>query len=1233
MRNNYVRWLMLLALSCFVQMTFAQNDECANAILIGPGVTSGTTVGAAIDTGLPTCGTDVTAPGVWYTFTGNGGTADIDVCGGGFYDSKLNAYSGSCGALVCETGNDDSFLCGFFSVRSAISFSTTNGETYYVLVQGFSGAVGSFDLNFALSPPPPPAPANDLCANAEPIACGDSKTANTSGGTIEGGPTCGDALGTEGPDAWYTFTGTGDFVTISTCNPGTDYDTQLGIYTGTCGNFTCVTGDDQDFDCAFSADHTTVEFLSVAGTVYYVRAYGWDGFNDGAGNFELTVDCIPAIPPANDDCTGAEPIAVGDTKTGSNRFAADESGNFSVGGCNGVTYDGSGGVWFSYIGDGNPVTFASCGSSYDTKLNVYQPFPGNCTVALCLTASDDDCGDDALVSVATTAGQEYLILLHADGDERGDYVLQALPGANNDDCVDALPVSCGSIVTGTTLGSNTETVPAGCGTAYTAGGVWYKITGADASITAELCGSAYDTKLFVYEGSCTNLICVGGNDDACGLQSRVTWAGVNGIEYYILVSGFSANQGDYELSIICPPPVLNDFCTGAFPLTDGVPFPGTNFGAQSENLNDCGGTFYFGDPVVWYSYVGQGGPTTFSTCSQNTDFDTQINIFSGTCGALTCLGGNDQDGGCAFSGDHSTATVCTDAGVTYYVAVYGFFGGVGNFELTATQVTSGIPANDECANAQAISTIGSTTAGSTINACPDDNGFCGTGSNGSSAVWYSFVGQGDWMDFNTCSSTGFDTRLQLFTGTCGALVCEDGNDDGPFGFCNLGSFRSQLIFFADEGVTYYIKVFGFGDGDAGDFELNVDLAPEVNLLEPYDLNNPSFVVILNGVPGPGEFEPISQNNGTNSLLMVRYPDGAGAITGTLAPRGTSLARWDVNIQLRNRKNWTDWSADGGLYKGSNPVAAANHPTWTFSEIAPSSFLSGVPGSGYDGDTLWLAHMPANMIYGMQRGLGANDYNTNFGVSGWFTFSGSYSGTGDVNATITSVDACENSAIGCAPAPVSPMVIALEGASGTNGMRTTLSSNNLLPQSQPFNNTTYNYSGTESFTGSASNVVDWVLVSLRDANNPRSIVARRAALVGQDGTLQNADGTIFNLRDMGSLTQNYYVSVGHNNHLDIMSRTPVSLTNSLDFTKGANQIYQDNSISVPGVKRLPNGKIVMASGDANNDGVIDDLDVADIQNHFHEAGIKNQDLDHDGMVTPQDLRSMLQNRGAASHVPK
>ncbi len=59
--------------------------------------------------------------------------------------------------------------------------------------------------------------------------------------------------------------------------------------------------------------------------------------------------------------------------------------------------------------------------------------------------------------------------------------------------------------------------------------------------------------------------------------------------------------------------------------------------------------------------------------------------------------------------------------------------------------------------------------------------------------------------------------------------------------------------------------------------------------------------------------------------------------------------------------------------------------------------------------------------------------------------------------------------------------------------------------QPYNN----LSGTESFASNFfslnQQIVDWVLIELRNASNPSTIVARRAAFVKRDGTLVDIDG--------------------------------------------------------------------------------------------------------------------------------
>ncbi|MCB0454870.1 MAG: HYR domain-containing protein, partial [Aequorivita sp.] len=163
-----ITFLILTFFICAVGLAQPANDLCANAIAItGDGVINGTTVGATTDA-APTCIVNPTSPGVWYTFTdtsGTGSTVDIDICNGtATFDSKMSVYSGSCGALVCVTGNDDS--CG---LQSAVNFTTDGSSTYYVLVHGYGGATGVFDLT--VSGFPASAPGGDIseCATGLPL--------------------------------------------------------------------------------------------------------------------------------------------------------------------------------------------------------------------------------------------------------------------------------------------------------------------------------------------------------------------------------------------------------------------------------------------------------------------------------------------------------------------------------------------------------------------------------------------------------------------------------------------------------------------------------------------------------------------------------------------------------------------------------------------------------------------------------------------------------------------------------------------------------------------------------------------------------------------------------------------------------------------------------------------------------------------------------------------------------
>ncbi|MEP6794504.1 MAG: GEVED domain-containing protein [Saprospiraceae bacterium] len=126
----------------FTTLTPINGDFCSMAISLPCGASlAGNTTQALSDPEAFTCGTDISAPGIWYTFVGNGQNVIIATCTQYGYDTKLNAYSGSCSNLTCITGIDD-----YCNTGSLISFPTTNGVNYFILVQGWGGQVGSYTL-------------------------------------------------------------------------------------------------------------------------------------------------------------------------------------------------------------------------------------------------------------------------------------------------------------------------------------------------------------------------------------------------------------------------------------------------------------------------------------------------------------------------------------------------------------------------------------------------------------------------------------------------------------------------------------------------------------------------------------------------------------------------------------------------------------------------------------------------------------------------------------------------------------------------------------------------------------------------------------------------------------------------------------------------------------------------------------------------------------------------------
>ena len=153
-------------------------------------------------------------------------------------------------------------------------------------------------------------------------------------------------------------------------------------------------------------------------------------------------------------------------------------------------------------------------------------------------------------------------------------------------------------------------------------------------------------------------------------------------------------------------------------------------------------------------------------------FSYQITVWSGPCGSLSCVAGNDD--GCSYGGggddfvDDGVSSLSSSASWTstylteYYIFVHGYegedlVGQTGDFGLT---VTAEFVSNEQgCLGAATIDVGGyyqASTTGQPIYA----GNICGGTGYDSAGVWYRLVGVGTGatITVDTCDSyTNFDT--------------------------------------------------------------------------------------------------------------------------------------------------------------------------------------------------------------------------------------------------------------------------------------------------------------------------------------------------------------------------------------------------------------------------------------------------------------------------------------------
>lgn len=122
---------------------------------------------------------------------------------------------------------------------------------------------------------------------------------------------------------------------------------------------------------------------------------------------------------------------------------------------------------------------------------------------------------------------------------------------------------------------------------------------------------------------------------------------------------------------------FNDECTTAIHVNS---FPYMNVQANASQSTNNGGFVFCGsdgmNDGLWYKFVGDGSVHTVSITNVQSDFDPELQVYSGSCGAFTCVARKDL----GYAGADETVTFQTTAGTEYFVNVGNYDNDVDNPE-------------------------------------------------------------------------------------------------------------------------------------------------------------------------------------------------------------------------------------------------------------------------------------------------------------------------------------------------------------------------------------------------------------------------------------------------------------------------------------------------------------------------------------------------------------------------
>lgn len=285
-----------------------------------------------------------------------------------------------------------------------------------------------------------------------------------------------------------------------------------------------------------------------------------------------------------------------------------------------------------------------------------------------------------------------------------------------------------------------------------------------------------------------------------------------------------------------------------------------------------------------------------------------------------------------------------------------------------------VSAQSTCANAQVV-TAG-TYSFATVDGTEVPQPICASGGDGATAgKWYKYTAPDNLQVTVTTDfaiNNNVDNRVHIYTGTCGALTCWEGNDDAVGLLC-------VVTFTVTQGTDYYIAFDNRWTSTGFTFEIIEEALPPAPQIVLVSQNYPNIVgqykIAIADMNGD-YLDDIVSISSTSVNILYQQEDGSFVPTTITTTPAQFLPTWSMAIGDYNKDGYNDLMYGSGngvsFFRSNSTGTAYTHwaaPNYVFSQRTTFVDINN------DGDLdAFVCHDVAPNVYYYNDGEGNLSFN-------------------------------------------------------------------------------------------------------------------------------------------------------------------------------------------------------------------------------------------------------------------